>query len=176
MVSIVSRKYSEALFLVGEEKSSIDKFEKEVTELSDVFKMNKDIMTSLCHPQLPLQSKVQIVTDLFGDKVSKEVVALLKVVLRKSRQEFLPEIFEAFIEKCKEDKNVSTAVIISAEKLAQKYIDEIKKDLEKKTTKKIEIEERIDDRLIGGVKIMVDNILYDGSIDGKIKNIYKAIS
>ena len=176
MVSIVSRKYSEALFLVGEEKSSIDKFEKEVTELSDVFKMNKDIMTSLCHPQLPLQSKVAIVKDLFSNKLSKEVVALMIVVLRKSRQEFLPEIFEAFLEKCKEDKNVATAVIISAEKLGEKYINEIKKDLEKKTTKKIEIEERIDDRLIGGVKIMVDNVLFDGSIDGKIKNIYKAIS
>ena len=175
MVSIVSRKYSEALFLVGKDKNSLDKYQNEVLDLSEVFKMNKDIMTSLCHPQLPLQSKMQIVNDLFSSKVSKEVVALLYVVLRKSRQEFLLEIFDAFVERCKEKRNVSTAVITSSEEIDDKYIEMIKKELEKKTNKSIEVEKRIDDRLIGGVKVMVDNILYDGSIDGKIKNIYKAI-
>ena len=136
MVSIVSKKYSEALFLVGTEKNTLDKYKKEILELKEVFKLNKEIMQSLCHPQLPLQSKVAIVKDLFSNKLSKEVVALMIVVLRKSRQEFLPEIFEAFIEKCKTSKNISTAVIMSAEKLDDKSIERIVNDLKKKTNKK----------------------------------------
>ncbi|MCQ2978557.1 MAG: ATP synthase F1 subunit delta [Clostridia bacterium] len=176
MVSIVSRKYSEALFLVAKEKHSLPQFEKDVTDLSEVFRYNKEIMNTLMHPQLPMQNKMDVVNALFKGEVSKEVVALLNVVLKKSRQEFLPEIFEAFIEKCKTSKNISTAVIMSAEKLDDKSIERIVNDLKKKTKKEIEVEEKIDDRLIGGVKVMVDNILYDGSIDGKIKNIYKAIS
>ncbi|MCQ2750015.1 MAG: ATP synthase F1 subunit delta [Clostridia bacterium] len=175
MVSIVSKKYSEALYLVGAEKNALEKYQNEILDLKEVFFRNKEIMQSLCHPQLPLQAKNAIVQDLFDEKVSREVVALLYVVLRKSRQEFLPEIFDAFIERCKINNNISTAVVISAEKLNDDYIKKIKNELENKIAKTIEIEERIDDRLIGGMKVMVDNKLFDGSIDGKIKNIYKAI-
>lgn len=175
MVSVVSKKYSEALYIVGMERDTLKIFEKEILELKDIFKFNKEIMTSLCHPEIPLKNKVQIIDALFGGKVSKEIIGLFNVILRKSRQEFIPEIFEAFIDRCKEHENISTALVMSAEKLTDKNISRIKKELEKKTAKKIEIEERIDESLIGGIKIIVDNILFDGSIDGKIKNLNRAI-
>ena len=175
MVSIVSNKYSEALYKVGVERDSLKKFQKEIIELKEIFKLNREIMNSLCHPELPLKSKVEIIEELFKGKVSKEIMGLFNVILKKSRQEFIPEIFETFIEKCKVHDNISTAVIMSAEKLSNKNITRIKKELEKKTTKKIEIEERVDENLIGGIKIIVDNILFDGSIDGKLKNLNRAI-
>ena len=175
MVSIVSKKYSEALYIVGIERDNLKKFQKEIIELKEIFKLNKEIMTSLCHPEIPLKSKIQIIDELFSGKVSKEIIGLFNVILKKSRQEFIPEIFEAFIERCKEHENISTALVMSAEKLTDKNISRIKKELEKKTSKKIEIEERVDESLLGGIKIIVDNILFDGSIDGKIKKLNRAI-
>ena len=176
MASIVSKKYSDALFMIALEKNMVQKFDGEVRDLKEIFKMNKEIGKTLSHPQLPLQNKIEIVDALFDGKASKEVVALMKVVLKKGRQEHMIEIFEDFVERCKKNANVSTALVMSAEKLNDSYIKKIKQELENKTSKNIEIEERIDDRLIGGVKIIVDNLLFDGSVDGKIKNINKAIS
>lgn len=176
MASIVSKRYSDALFMIALEKNNVKKFDGEIRDLKEVFMMNKKIGRTLSHPHLPLQNKIEIVDALFNGKVSKEVVALLKVMLKKGRHDYMIETFDSFIERCKKNANISTALVMSAEKLNDSYIKKIKQELENKTSKNIEVEERIDERLIGGVKIIVDNLLFDGSVDGKIKNINKAIS
>ena len=54
MASLISKKYSEALFLVGNERNVLPQLCDEIKEVKEIFIKEKSIMVSLNHPKLPL--------------------------------------------------------------------------------------------------------------------------
>ncbi len=175
MVGIVSKKYAEALFKIGNDKKKLDVYLNEALDIKEIFEKEKQLNVVLCHPQLPLNCKQAIIKDAFEGKISKEMMGLFYLVLKKNRQEFIVDILDYFILKVNAKNNLVEADLFVADEIDAAYIEKIRKTLEKKVNKEVKIETKVDESLIAGFKIKMDNTMFDRSVASRIKNLNKAI-
>ena len=63
--------------------------------------------------------------------------------------------------------------IITANKLAKKHVDALKKAVEKKYGKQVEYDFKIDSAVIGGIKVVVGSKAVDMTVAGKLASVKK---
>ena len=105
--------------------------------------------------------------------MNEDIIALILVVMENNRTSYLLDIFEAFNSYCNEYRGISEGLVYSTLKLDQKVINQIEEKISKVEHQKVELKNIIDPTLIGGVKVVVHDRIYDGSIKHHIENMKK---
>ena len=159
----VSSRYGLALYSLALEENKLSIWQEEVKELSRIFKENTDFIMVLGSSFLSLEERQEILEkSLVG--VDKEIVALISVVMENNRINLILEIFESFNSYCNQYRGVSEGLIYSTVKLDQKVISQIEEKISNIENSKVELKNIIDPSLIGGVKVVIKDRIYDGSI------------
>lgn len=166
----VSSHYGLALYSLAVDLDKVSEYQLEVKELSRIFKENEDFIMVLGSSFLPIEERQEILRKaLVG--VSDNVMAFIMVIMDNNRINEILDIFDSFNSYCNEYRGVSEGLIYSAFKLDQKVIDQIQTKMEKIERNKVELKNIIDPTLIGGVKIVIHDHVYDGSIKHHIENM-----
>ena len=174
--NVVAKRYADALFQIGLEKSTLDKLEEDLILVSEVFTNNKEINTFLLHPKVNGEQKEKLLTESFKG-LHTDVVNTIKLLVERHRTMLIPSIVDAFIKKVNNAKGKEIATVYSVRELKadekQKLQVAFAKRLGKKT---LEFENIVDPSLIGGIKIRVGNTIYDGTVSGKLTRIEREIT
>lgn len=166
----VSSHYGLALYSLAVDLDKVSEYQLEVKELSHIFRENEDFIMVLGSSFLPIEERQEILRKaLVG--VSDNVMAFILVIMDNNRINEILDIFDSFNSYCNEYRGVSEGLIYSAFKLDQKVIDQIQTKMEKIEHNKVELKNIIDPTLIGGVKIVIHDHVYDGSIKHHIENM-----
>ncbi len=166
----VDMRYALALFSVAKEDNQVIKYQNEVKQLNLLLTNNKELFELLKSEFLELKVRYEVVDKLF--KIySKPVINFLKILIQNHRINSYQIIFNSFNSLCNEENNVLEGIIYSTEKLAKEKINEIEDALKKKNNVKVELTNRIDPSLIGGIKVVIDNHIYDYSIQNEINSL-----
>ena len=126
---------------------------------------------SLALEENKIDSWQQDVKTLKG--VDKNIVALIDVIMENNRTDCLIDVFDSFNSYCNQYRGVSEGLIYSTLKLDQTVIDQIEKKISKIEGSKVELKNVVDPSLIGGVKIVIKDHIYDGSIKHNIEMMKK---
>lgn len=171
MESVASR-YGLALYSLALEENKIDSWQKDVKTLKSIFEQNTDFIMILGSSFLSLEERIEILEKtLVG--VDKNIVALIDVIMENNRTDLILDVFENFNSYCNQYRGVSEGLIYSTLKLDQTVIDQIEKKISKIENNKVELKNVIDPSLIGGVKIVIKDRIYDGSIKHSIEMMKK---
>ena len=169
MKEITSR-YAEALYSLKRDSNTLLDTQKEVKELKKVFVENPDFVILLDSSYKSLEEKEQIIdSTLVG--VDTEIKNLIKIVVQNHRSRFLVEIFDVFNSLVNEYRGVTEGLVYSTEKLSEaqlKKLNETISSIEKRPT---ELKNIIDPSLIGGVKVVINDHIYDGSVKHHIEDL-----
>ncbi|UCD95190.1 MAG: ATP synthase F1 subunit delta [Candidatus Zixiibacteriota bacterium] len=160
----VAKKYSAALFELAREKDLIDIAWDQFNSLAEFLRKDEAFLDFMEAPQISEQNKMALVKKVFESRLERPFYDFLLVLVRKRRIRFLPEIVEYFDNLVREDKGIARATCISATSISEAERKEIIAGLERKTSLRIELEERVDESLIGGMVVMVREQIIDGSI------------
>ncbi|WP_434343430.1 F0F1 ATP synthase subunit delta [Mycoplasma sp. 06067-C1-B144P-99-0482-3] len=85
-------------------------------------------------------------------------------------------ILKALYKKLLDYKNIVLGVVYSTEKLTKTQLLAIKKKVSNKVNKKVELVNKIDSTLIGGIKVNVQGKVFDGSIKAKLEALKKQMN
>lgn len=168
----VSSRYGLALFSLAQEENKVSEWQNEVKELSRIFKENTGFIMVLGSSFLPREERQEILTKTLKG-VDKEIIALISLVIDHNRTSSLLDIFECFNSYCNEYKGVCEGRIYSTLKLEQTVIRQIEEKISKIEHQNVELKNIIDPTLIGGVKIVVHDRIYDGSIKHQLEEMKK---
>ena len=164
--------YGQALYSLALEEDKISSWQKEVKELITVFEENSDFIMVLGSSFLPLKDRQEILEKtLVG--VDKSIVALIRVIMENNRTNYLLDILYAFNTYCNEYRGVSEGFVYSTLKLDQKIISQLEEKISKIEKHQVELKNMIDPTLIGGVKIVIHDRIYDGSIKHQLEMMKK---
>jgi len=94
------------------------------------------------------------------------------VLLRNNDLGLINKIIEKIEEIDKKERNIVEVKIDSANKLTQETQDKLRNLMGDKA----QIKERVNPRLIGGLKIQIDDLLIDGSIRGKLDKLKRKLA
>lgn len=169
---IVARRYAKALFSITKNEKEAEAVKKEIESLSNLIEANREIKNLVFNPMYGKEDKEKILTVILqktgGSDITKNFIRLL---LKKDRIKNLREVAEGLSDLIIEKQNKKKAVVISTEKLPDTSLSKIKSRLSSITKKDIEIEERVDSSIIGGVIIQVGSLVYNGSIKTQLESV-----
>ena len=177
MAKLISKTYGDALFELALEENKIDEFVEEVQAVADILKENTDLTKLLNHPKISKEEKIQVINTIFADKVSRELLGLITMIVEKDRNDAMVEIFEYFIDRVKEYKNIGVASVVSALELSDAQKAAVEKRL-LETTKYVqfEINYSVDSSLIGGMVIRIGDRVVDNSIKTRLYDLTRELN
>lgn len=162
--SEVAKRYAAGLFQLAAEKKIIDQIASEMKAIGEVCKKDRTLLDFLAAPQIRDQDKDEVIKAVFSGKVSKPVNQLLDLIVRKRRSQFIVEIADEFQDLVLESQGIIKTRVISAVALKDKEISELKKRLEKKTGKQIQMTRNVKPEILGGMIVYLGNQIIDKSI------------
>ena len=183
--SEVSRRYSKALLSVASKDKSEQKIYNEVNNLLEIFKSNGLFNKLFLNPLLSSKIQLKLVSNLFSNtdkkkiKVSKNVLAFLKVLAKNGRLKILLGSLYSFQNLVKSMHQEINIILTTAFPISEDNVNKIKSILLEKTDKKINIISNVDKNIIGGIILQSGSSLIDASIRNKIlklNNIKKGVN
>ena len=169
----VAVRYAKSLIKLAEERNKLEEVKEDFSNFKDLCRTNRELVNFLKNPIIPHLRKWVILKKILEGNVCTETIAFIQIVTRKNRENILPEIAKVFLELYMEhegivDARISTATPLDSQ-LKNEIVDIIKKIIGK--GKKLEINEEVDEKLIGGYRIVIGDKLLDGSISTQLKEL-----
>ena len=169
MKEITSR-YSEALYSLKRDSSQLEESQLEVKELIKVLKQNPDFIMLLSSSYKDFKEKEEIIDRVFKD-VDDDIKTLIKIVTKNHRAQYLVEIFENYNSLVNEYRGVKEGLVYSTEPLSEKQLQKLNETISSLESRPTELKNIIDPSLIGGVKVVINDHIYDGSIKHHLENM-----
>ena len=176
MAKLIAKTYGDALYETAMEKQTLDQLADETAFARDSFAQNPDFMRLLTHPQIDKDQKIACVKEVFGGRVSDDLVGLICVAVEKDRQKELPEIFTYFLDRAREEKGIGRAKVISAVPLREEQKKAVLDKLVATTPyRTFEMDYEVDPSLIGGMNIRIGDRVADSSIRTQLANLAREL-
>ena len=100
---------------------------------------------------------------------------LIKLLAGKHKIDQFNEVLQSFCSLVNDHQGVKEGLLYSAFKLNESQIEAIRKELEKTLNCKVSLQVKIDEALLGGVKVAIDGKVFDGSLRSKLLGLKKEL-
>ncbi len=160
----VAKKYSTALFNIVREKGLIDKAYEQFEDLDNLVKTDKSLLRFLLAPHILDRNKVALIKDVFDPRLDPLFVEFLLVLIDKHRVGFLHGIIEEFRELVAEQRGMVVARVTTVKPLNDGQRSALIERLKSKTGKSVELDEKVDPSILGGMIVILGDQIIDGSV------------
>jgi F-type H+-transporting ATPase subunit delta len=167
----ISKRYAIALFEFSQEEKIVEDIYADMAYIQQLCNQSKDFVAMLKSPVIKVAKKIEIMAAVLNGKVSEVTMRFLGIISKSRREFIIPSLADQFILMYKDSKGLKEVNLFSATKLPEAVIKEIAATMEKQIHKTIEINESIDEDLIGGFIIKMDDQQFDGSIKTKLARL-----
>ncbi|HSK70367.1 MAG TPA: ATP synthase F1 subunit delta [Pyrinomonadaceae bacterium] len=168
----VARRYASALADVVLKTGETQTVLTELKTWESMFGDGSNLFQVFGNPSIAHLSKEKVLENLIERaKPNRTTANFLRVLLRNNRLTELSEINERFISVLDERSGLISAEVTSARPLGEAEKAEIRASLEKLTRKKVNLNYKIDEKIIGGVVTRVGSTVYDGSVKTQLENL-----
>ena len=170
--SVLAKRYAKALFDQAIEVKKLEKVESEAASLLALFVEIEELRDFAQSPIVQINERREVV-DLITKqiKLSDELKGFLSVVLENNRLSDLPAMIETFNEMIAAHRGELSAEVTSAIALEDAQRKSIKSELDKQFDANVQIEEKVDPGLVGGLVVRVGSYMFDNSIKSKLNNL-----
>jgi F-type H+-transporting ATPase subunit delta len=139
-------------------------------EFNSSLKNDLSINTFFKSKTIDSKEKMSLFEKAVSNSMSVILVEVLKVVIENNDINLLKDIAKNFTLLSKQKLNIAFVEVVSSNEMNSDQKDDITNSLSELIKKKIDINFNVDKNLIGGLKIKVDDKLYDSSLQTKLEN------
>jgi F-type H+-transporting ATPase subunit delta len=169
--SQINVRYAKSLFLVAKENKKLDEITNDISLLLNFFQEVDDFKMLVEHPTIKPSEKSTILKALFEDKFENHTMTFLLLTVKNKRENHLKNMCLNFLELYRKDQGIKQAVLTTAFELSEKERIIIKESIQKKFNATVELSEKVNQDLIGGMIIQVDDKQLDLSVAKQIQNL-----
>ena len=166
----IAQTYAEALFSLGLEEKKLAKLQDEGKALSEIIHDNEDFLLLIDSRFMSREERQDIASKILKD-FDEDIVSFVKVLIVNNRTNYIKDVLQAFNSLCNEYKGVKEGLIYSAFPLNKETLIKIKNKISQIEGMDVELISRIDPSLIGGVKVVINSHVYDGSIKNQLEKM-----
>ncbi len=170
----LAHRYAKSLIDISQEKDQLENVFNDMLLLQKIIKENRDFLTLLRSPVIAPDKKLKVVEAVTTGRVNELTGLFTKLMITKGRESYLPEVITALIKEYKELKKIhtvklTTAVAVSDE-VKNAFIEQIKRTT---AIQNIEMETKVDEKIIGGFVLQTGDQLIDASVAYDLREIAK---
>ena len=166
----VASRYGMALYSIAEDRKEVESLQLEAKELKKVLLENRGFITLLGNSFLAVEERLEIV-DKTLKAFDKDIVSLIKLLIKNNRANQLIDVLDAFNSSCNNARGVEEGLVYSVVPLDEQTIKKLQIKISKLENVEVELINKIDPAIIGGLKVVIHGKIYDGSIKNKLENM-----
>lgn len=167
----VATRYAKAVFETAREKKVLDKVYQDFKLILNTFNQSKEIKEHLQNPLLKDKDKLEVLNKLFSAHTDNVINQLFKLLVKNKRELYLPAIARVFADMYKHDRNIKTATLITAVKIQDDLKEKLVSFVKNTYQSEIELEEKINEDIIGGFVLRIDDQQFDASVSTQLTQI-----
>lgn len=176
MAKLISKTYGDALFELAVEEDKVDALLEEIGQLQQVLSENGEFGRLMNHPKIIKEEKIQVAKNVFGGRLSDELLGFLIIIISKDRYRDIDAILDYFVAEVKQYKGIGVATVTTAVPLREEQCRKIEGRLLDTTSyTKMEMNYLLDKSLIGGMVIRIGDRVVDSSISTKLNELQKEL-
>ena len=168
--SETANRYALALYELAKENSELETVEKDVNELLTVYKNSEDLQNFIKNPTQSQSSQLEVLNKILADmSLSKIIKNFLSILVLKRRIFFLNTIFLNFLSLVSKKRGELKASLISSKNLSNEELKDLNVELSQAIGTTVAFDYKVDETLIGGLKMQIGSLMVDTSIKNKLK-------
>ena len=167
----VASRYAAALVSLAKEEQKLEQYKIAVLSMKEVFDSNPEVLKYLKSYFVKAEEKYNLVEDLTKEFGLKNFTNFMKLLVEKHKIYLFKDIVSEITKGINFELDIYEGFVYSTEPLENSKILEICMVISQKIGKKVELKNRLDSRLIGGVKVVVHDHVFDGSIKYKLETM-----
>lgn len=171
MYEYLDRRYALALYEVAEEKGKVQEYLQDLREICNLIDTNKEFYEVIKHPQINTKKKKKTFINIFKGHIDEELLSFLLILIEKDRILYLKEKLMEMEKIDMERKNTLTGVVKTTVPLTNEEFNNLVSTLEKKYNKHIILKQVIDEKILGGIYVRVNNDVIDGTVKSKLNEL-----
>ena len=168
-MSIDTRKYAQDLYDLAVHDDKLELYHSELEKLNDALNFDLKLANDFDSTNFSSSDKRERIKEL---NINSEVVSTYFVMvnaINKSHVEL--QLLHDFLAYYYSRENKLFGTVYSVRQLDEKTIKEVEKAIESQLGRLVKLENKLDEELLGGIKVVVNNNVWDGSYKTKLKDL-----
>lgn len=171
VVTKLARVYAKALLDLAKEQEAVEAVKADMDLLAQVIDESRELSSILSSPIVKADKKSAILKEIFKDKVSEITMRFFDVVLNHGREGALFVITRAFENMYLDHKGIEKVEVTTAYALSEAELKEIKEKAASYTGKQIELVQKVDESIVGGMVLRIRDERYNGSLAHQLASL-----
>lgn len=176
-MSIVARRYAQALMNLAVRQQAVDPTVAGLDELADTLAASEPLQALLAEPKVAPRVKEGVVNELLAKtQVPPLVATFTRFLTSKRRIGLLGEIREELHDLADERLGRANADVTVAAALSAEQEQALRLRLESLSGKHVQLRVRVDPAILGGVVARIGSTVWDGSLRNQLNQIHQSIA
>jgi F-type H+-transporting ATPase subunit delta len=174
----LARRYAGVLFEIVNPRGGAARALGELNAIRDLVAGHAELQRVFDMPMVPAPKKRSILEAVLAGSAecSDEVKRLMLLLADRDRLSLLPQVAAAFSDRVMQSQNIVAADVVTAVPLTPEGRAALEAALSKAVGSRVEMHERLDPSIIGGVIARVGSVVYDGSVTRQIERLRERLT
>ncbi len=168
-MSAFANEYGDGIYALARDEGITDRVMSEIEALDDLFRAEPGFIRLLDNRTVPLASREDAVKAALGGQVHAYVVNFLMLITKRGGIREFSACVNRFREDYYRDNNITVADACVSAPLSAEQKSRLIEKLKKMTGRDIILKERVDESLLGGIRVSVDGRRIDNTIKSRIE-------
>ena len=170
MRSRAAIRYSKAIFQIAEKSNNLSNLKDDMDSIISAHKSSDDFKNLISNPLINNSNKKEILSIVLS-KMNEQTSNLINLLIANKRLSILDDIAHGFNDIYNRENNIERATVITATPISDKIKTQVLKKLQKLSNKSVEIENIIDETILGGFILRYENREYNASFSQRLSKL-----
>lgn len=168
----VARRYAKGLFQFAKDEDCLSQVVGDFLVLEKMMEGSPDLVSVLKNPLIEQEKLSEILKALSEkSKFSKATSQFLEILTRQKRLNVLRRIIIELKKLGEYEDNVTSGEVVTAHALSLEHVEKLEKTLSEKLNSTVELEQKVEPDVLGGMIIKVGSYLIDSSLKNKLNRM-----
>lgn len=167
----IGRSYGGALYALARDEQLSEQILRELELLRGAFAENEDFVRLLASPALPKKERVAILDESFAGSVHPYTLNFLKILTENGTIREFSSCVNEYRRQYHADHGILPVTAVTAIPLTETLRTRLCEKLAAVTGKKIELHERVESDVLGGIRLQTDGTMLDGTARKRLDDL-----
>lgn len=175
-MSQIAGSYAQGLYTLAQEENLTKEILQQMTALDQAFAQEPGFLRLLAAPNVPKQERCSLLDDSFRGKLQPYLLNFLKLLTEKGYIRHFSDCCRAYTAQYHQDNGILPVRAVTAVALTQAQEQKLCQKLQTLTGKQIELTNRVDPEVLGGVRLDYDGKRVDGTVKNRLDSVRELLN
>ncbi|WP_121666153.1 ATP synthase F1 subunit delta [Mesonia aquimarina] len=165
-----ANRYAKALLDLAQEQNQAEAVFADIKQIHATLTQSKDLRNVLKSPVIKPTAKHNVVKAIFTE-ANPVTQNLFRILIENNRINILETVVASYVAHYNKLNNIKAATVTTAEALTPAMEEKVLAKVKELTGSKASLKNIVDQSILGGFILRVDDVQYDASVSGKLNDL-----